>query len=830
MTRRLHVAAGVILSAMALVNMRAWFLSDMVPNDDFAGYAAALQYVRDSLLHYGRVPFWSDKWFAGATSFVSCFKELLASPFAVVAGPLAGLKLGILAAKTLAALAFYGVFVRHFRAPVAGVLAAYAYAFGACANHATMRLDVALSYLFFPLILVSTVGLLQRRGPSAGLWLGVLMACQFDTNPLQASVAVVMFFVVVLSPWRAGCQPGESRKAVSGSLGRPLAAGALAFLLLAGSQLAWLIADAKHHVFFPPEHVEREMRRLIEPSPFLLLNRANWMHSWLLAHQSPDAQLGADPWLDARYLGALGLAACALGWWTVRRRPVLRRWYQLGLVLFLFQYWLSMGPRTFVWELWTGFHRPEALARGLEMLATVVGLACLGRAIVAALYPAGRRPSQIETHRMEAWAGIGLLLVFASFSFFGSLHRVLPTMHVVRSPGKFFDLAPFSLSLVLGVSLIGIGDALPTVVPSARSRCLVTLVFGLLLVIDFWPSTLRFYEGTPATTVADAERVIGELPGEEGTLRAMPVVLDLPLVSFLLQNSGVGGASNWVPWQANTYWQGVSSSMLGERGCPSQADASPCGPLTTIARVKYLVQGAGLPDPHPPWRFRVAGGGFAVWERPEVLPIAYGVRSYVVLEDGETGAALPLIRDALADNLIVVSVRDDAGPAYSLVSGASLVLPADGRRSRDRWRAWLAHAPAIPRLDVAYRRPSPERIVVEADAGSEPALVFVSETYHPWWSALVDGRPAALVRAQEAFMAVAVPAGRHTVDMRLVRPAFVAAADRITAASWCLLPVALVLTRREGRRRLTTPSARRAPARADPSDASRDTAESDRSA
>src|SRR5439155_274641 len=315
---------------MALVNMRAWFLSDMVPNDDFAGYAAALQYVRDSLLHYGRVPFWSDKWFAGATSFVSCFKELLASPFAVVAGPLAGLKLGILAAKTLAALAFYGVFVRHFRAPVAGVLAAYAYAFGACANHATMRLDVALSYVFFPLILVSTVGLLQRRGPSAGLWLGVLMACQFDTNPLQASVAVVMFFVVVLSPWRAGCQPGESRKAVSGSLGRPLAAGALAFLLLAGSQLAWLIADAKHHVFFPPE------------------------------------------------------------------------------------YWLSMGPRTFVWELWTGFHRPEALARGLEMLATAVGLACLGRAIVAALYPAGRRPSQIETHRMEAWAGIGLLLVFAS--------------------------------------------------------------------------------------------------------------------------------------------------------------------------------------------------------------------------------------------------------------------------------------------------------------------------------------------------------------------------------------------------------------------------------
>jgi uncharacterized membrane protein YfhO len=45
------------------------------------------------------------------------------------------------------------------------------------------------------------------------------------------------------------------------------------------------------------------------------------------------------------------------------------------------------------------------------------------------------------------------------------------------------------------------------------------------------------------------------------------------------------------------------------------------------------------------------------------------------------------------------------------------------------------------------------------------ALV-VSENYFPGWSALVDGKPAPVVRADFNLMAVALPAGATSVQLR----------------------------------------------------------------
>jgi uncharacterized membrane protein YfhO len=60
---------------------------------------------------------------------------------------------------------------------------------------------------------------------------------------------------------------------------------------------------------------------------------------------------------------------------------------------------------------------------------------------------------------------------------------------------------------------------------------------------------------------------------------------------------------------------------------------------------------------------------------------------------------------------------------------------------------------------------TPERIVLAADA-AEPGLVVLRDTFFPGWQALVDGRPAPLLRADFLFRAVPVPAGRHTVELR----------------------------------------------------------------
>lgn len=56
---------------------------------------------------------------------------------------------------------------------------------------------------------------------------------------------------------------------------------------------------------------------------------------------------------------------------------------------------------------------------------------------------------------------------------------------------------------------------------------------------------------------------------------------------------------------------------------------------------------------------------------------------------------------------------------------------------------------------------------VEAQVqASGPALVVISQTYYHDWHAFMDGMPTPLLRANDAFQAVQVPAGKH--EMRLV--------------------------------------------------------------
>ena len=57
------------------------------------------------------------------------------------------------------------------------------------------------------------------------------------------------------------------------------------------------------------------------------------------------------------------------------------------------------------------------------------------------------------------------------------------------------------------------------------------------------------------------------------------------------------------------------------------------------------------------------------------------------------------------------------------------------------------------------------RVTVAVEAG-EPALVVVSQSFSRNWRATVDGKPVALLRANHAFQAVEVPAGKHAVLLR----------------------------------------------------------------
>jgi hypothetical protein len=88
-----------------------------------------------------------------------------------------------------------------------------------------------------------------------------------------------------------------------------------------------------------------------------------------------------------------------------------------------------------------------------------------------------------------------------------------------------------------------------------------------------------------------------------------------------------------------------------------------------------------------------------------------------------------------------------------------------------------------------------QRVDIEVEA-SEPSLVVVAQTYYHNWRAYVDGRPAPLLRANHAFQAIQVPAGRHYIRLAYEDLAFqFGAAVSICMAVNCFICLRLLKKR-----------------------------------
>jgi hypothetical protein len=72
---------------------------------------------------------------------------------------------------------------------------------------------------------------------------------------------------------------------------------------------------------------------------------------------------------------------------------------------------------------------------------------------------------------------------------------------------------------------------------------------------------------------------------------------------------------------------------------------------------------------------------------------------------------------------------------------------------------------------ILWSRFGTEQIELEVEARAPACVVIAQAFYHPW-KAYVDGNPAPLWRANYAFQATVIPAGRHTVVLRYVDRVF----------------------------------------------------------
>ncbi len=192
-------------------------------------------------------------------------------------------------------------------------------------------------------------------------------------------------------------------------------------------------------------------------------------------------------------------------------------------------------------------------------------------------------------------------------------------------------------------------------------------------------------------------------------------------------------------------------------------------PLLDLLNVRYVI---GMREEIGGLN-RVYRGFYKVFENPDALP-----RFYLV------GQALPV--KSVEEAVELLKQRDPDPRLAATVQGGPLPdLP------------WVPGAPSPGSVRVVHY--SPNEIRLEAEA-SRPCLLIAAETYWPEWRAEVDGRPQPILRANAIQRGLYLPAGKHSIRMRLV-PVRVYAGAAISLATLGLMLAGLLLFPRISRQR-----------------------------
>ena len=464
-----------------------------------------------------------------------------------------------------------------------------------------------------------------------------------------------------------------------------------------------------------------------------------------------DGYWGTNPFkLHTEYLGAVPVLLALL---ALTARRTLRVWFFAGLALVgLLFAWGSATPlhRLFWWLLpmMKSFRAP-AMMYSVVALAVVV-LAGHG---AQALYD--RREALAEGRHL-AWkliGGLGALWILLWFwaagspegfaGFWSSLLYGSP-MEPGRARAMAAAMRGFAPSFGLFALFWAIGAGLCWLAVRDRLTPLVScLALAVVTSVDLWIVDRDFYGVVPAERLVEPRPAVEWLAEQPEPFRALPLPDAFgPNDLMLFRIASVTGSQNFrLRW-----WD----DLVGEGGA-RLADTR----LWRLLNLRYLISGRPLEvaelEPvfqQGPQVYRFPGAAGGAW-------IVHDVRSR-------------------PDGTEPVSALLDAGfdPLRTALLEPGVVAPALGASTGgDVAPVWTAR--------------EPDRMALDVSTGGAGILVL-SEIWHPYWSARVDGRPADLLQVDVALRGVPIPAGRHTVELEFRDPhvAYGAWASAVGLAIW----------------------------------------------
>jgi hypothetical protein len=461
----------------------------------------------------------------------------------------------------------------------------------------------------------------------------------------------------------------------------------------------------------------------------------------------------------------------------------------------------------FVPETWTALYdRPErpflsSLYLGLPVLA----------AVAAALVSRRHRRSALV---LAAVGATGVALAMGPHgAVYSTATELLPALKVFRYPSKTLFLVAFVVALLggMGVGAISRRGLTPRVQVALAVALLLAAGTAGLVGMGLWVSLSPL--ASPALAAASGMVL---LLGSSDRLR--PIVTALALAGLALGDlllahawlnptappdlvfdpppvvSQVDRAGHRRLYVYDYHsLAGTAERLLG-RTDPYRVGPPPPGwshkQLQAAGQRLYLVPpSAGLFGLEGSYDLDIRG----LYSRP-LNDITFFLRHVEgtpvhgrLLRMGAVGTVLSLHEQGLEDldlEVVLPSLFPEAIRVWRVPGGLPRTWVVGGARVADEREAFetLAAPMFDPAAEVLLPKGRPrtapkpfvgssrvelldhDRVRLDVSA-SAPAFVVLADAYDPGWRATVDGRPTPVIRANVAFRAVAVGAGRHVVEM-----------------------------------------------------------------
>ena len=201
------------------------------------------------------------------------------------------------------------------------------------------------------------------------------------------------------------------------------------------------------------------------------------------------------------------------------------------------------------------------------------------------------------------------------------------------------------------------------------------------------------------------------------------------------------------------------------------------GASTLVTRewndVEYFLYGTTNPAPANLMDFlgvthTTKPGELMQWERRETAMPLVSAGQRVVRGDDATKVHLPNLRRGDWNPREAVFITDDAAAKFSTRVEATARVRHFHPRADDLQSPSAGDESNGRRLEAAGTDAGATSLIeIEAEAAAATVLV-IAQNFYPSWRATVNGQPAPVLRANHAFQAIPIPAGKSTIRLDYV--------------------------------------------------------------